>query len=222
MNYHHILYMKTIHIDDLDTGDIILYNGAPNSFFWRIIDRFIKLFTFSNYTHTSFVVCNPTFTHTPLEGTYIWESGWQGTPDPQDQITKCGVQFTSIHKATHNYQGKIYVRKLKPQWKKTNDEWNHYLKPIHTTVYKQPYDINPIHWLEGFFRMSQTIFGNSTETTNCFWCSALVTYILKECGFVNEKVDFTIARPCDLAYNQTDYIIWNGDYYEPEVLLQTN
>ena len=39
---------------------------------------------------------DPTFINPELKGIYVWESGWEGKPDPQDGFTKLGVQLTSL------------------------------------------------------------------------------------------------------------------------------
>ena len=77
---------------NLKTGDLVLYdNGTCNP-----ISRLIKYFTNSNYTHIAMVLKDPDFIQPPLKGYYIWESGAENKPDPQDNKTKLGVQLTPI------------------------------------------------------------------------------------------------------------------------------
>ena len=41
-----------------------------------------------------------------LKGYYVWESGWEGTPDPQDGKVKFGVQITPFEEIFQNYKKK--------------------------------------------------------------------------------------------------------------------
>ena len=61
------------------------------------------------------VLKDPEFIHPTLKGTYIWESSWEGTPDPQDGINKFGVQITPLSELLNAYKGNghIIVRRVK-------------------------------------------------------------------------------------------------------------
>ena len=52
------------------------------------------------------------FTDKQLKGLYLWESSWEGSPDPQDGKVKLGVQFTPLEEAIRNNNGTVYIRKL--------------------------------------------------------------------------------------------------------------
>ena len=66
---------------------------TDNSWF-SFFASFIKFFT-SYTTHIGMVV-KDRFTEPKLKGVYIWQSGWEGTPDPQDERIKLGVQLTPL------------------------------------------------------------------------------------------------------------------------------
>ena len=73
----------------------------------------IRYGTHSDYVHIGIVVKNPEFLDKPLEGVYIWESGYEGTPDPKDGRIKLGVQLTNINDFMNNYtNAKMFVRKF--------------------------------------------------------------------------------------------------------------
>ena len=83
-------------INDLDTGDILLFSPSikDDGIFMKVLDWIIQTATHSPYTHVAFVLKNPEFIHPVLKGLYIWESSYEGTPDPQDGKIKFGVPKT--------------------------------------------------------------------------------------------------------------------------------
>ena len=79
-------------MEELKTGDILLFNPSKNSnFLFNILDWGIRYFTSSEFTHVAMVLKDPQFINKNLKGTYIWESSWEGKPDPQDGKIKLGV-----------------------------------------------------------------------------------------------------------------------------------
>ena len=92
---------------ELNTGDLLLFNSHSSSF----LSSLIKWGTHSNYTHVAMILKDPTFIHPSLKGTFVWESSWEGTPDPQDGKVKLGVPFDNMHLLRRTYEGtkkKIY------------------------------------------------------------------------------------------------------------------
>ena len=67
-------------MNNLKTGDLILFdNGGCN-----IFSMLIKYFTQSEITHIGMILKDPDFIDPPLQGYYVWESNYEGEPDPQD------------------------------------------------------------------------------------------------------------------------------------------
>ena len=89
-------------MENLKTGDLLLFNNTGGGFFGAFTSM-IKWGTHSNYSHIAMVLKDPTFIHPHLKGTYIWESSWEGTPDPQDGEKKLGVQITPIGEILDEY-----------------------------------------------------------------------------------------------------------------------
>ena len=60
------------------------------------------------------VLKNPTFVNPNLKGLFVWESSWEGKPDPQDEKIKLGVQITPIQEILDDYKtdGKVLLRRL--------------------------------------------------------------------------------------------------------------
>ena len=183
-------------MENLKTGDIILFCGRSDGWIQYFSDL-IKYATHSNYSHVGMIVKDPDFISPGLKGTFVWESGWEGIPDPQDGIVKLGVQLTPLNEMLKTYEGsKVIVRKLNcPDNLFTKSK----LKQIHDVVYLRPYDINPYDWIQAFFRSDI-----NPRKTDRFWCSALVGYIYTECGILNANTDWSILRPSDFSLDGED------------------
>ena len=184
-------------LNKLDTGDILLFNYQGDSYWFSLFGRIIRTITHSDYTHAAMVLKDPTFIYPSLKGLYIWESGWEGTPDPQDGKVKTGVQITSLYDVIKNYQGKLYIRQLKRGREKIT---SNLLKTVHQTVYDKPYDLHPIDWLGALTR-----YDNTVQKTDRFWCSALVAYFLVSFGYLENNMDWSIIRPSDLS-SKSNYL----------------
>ena len=83
-------------LSQLDTGDILLFSAQWS---WNPINWFaraVEYFTSSPYSHIGIVMRDPVCIDSDLKGLYLWESTYQGTPDPQDGNIKLGVQMTPM------------------------------------------------------------------------------------------------------------------------------
>ena len=104
-------------MSDLQTGDLLLFVSDSSNWFFRPFTKMISWGTHSNYTHVAMVLRDPIFSDIPpLKGLYIWESSWNGTPDPQDGKVKLGVQITPLQQILEEYKDK--QRYMKPSDKK--------------------------------------------------------------------------------------------------------
>lgn len=194
----------SIQLDDLDTGDIILFIPAKKSHhgFMQMFDWLIQNGTGSPYTHVGFVLKDPIFIHPSLKGLYLWESGYEGTPDPQDGEVKLGVQITPLHQCANSFQGDLYVRRMTSGRSNITPE---ILRDIHDVVYHKPYDTFPKDWVEALLRVD-----DDPQKTDRFWCSALVSYILVRLGMLDKDLDWSIIRPSDLSSNSDFLQFRNG------------
>jgi hypothetical protein len=184
-------------LDDLNlkTGDLLLFSETSNISLFNLFLNMIKYGTKSEYVHIAMVLVDPTFIHPSLKGTYVWESSWEGKPDPQDGKTKLGVQITPINEIIDAYKdhGHVFLRRVSCE---KYDECfsNDNLEAIHKVVYNRPYDIVPKDWFHAL-----TCKDPNPQKTDRFWCSALVGYIYTKCGILNEDTDWSIMRPSDFA-----------------------
>ena len=186
-----------MNFDQLKTGDILLFTKSTEGFNWFApIDWIIEWWCDSPFVHCAIVLRDPEFIHPSLKGIFIWESGWEfGMKDPQDDKAKLGVQITPLAEYLHNTPGcQVYVR----QKKSDKDISSLQLSKIHHAVYNKPYDTDLIDWIRAGFNTNRT---TGKPTTDRFWCSAFVAYVLRELGFVKKDVNWSVVRPVDFMGN---------------------
>jgi adenylosuccinate synthase len=186
-------------MEDLQTGDILLFSHVPNTngvfqMFSNFLDFVIKYWTSSKYNHIGIVVRDPCFTYgEKLRGLYLLESNYTDSPDSEDNEIKFGVQLVPLNKAFVNNYSNVYCRKLECT---RDDEFYRKLDKIHMEIHNKKYDTNVIDWIKAAFGIEA---GNITKT-NVFWCSALVAYIYEEMGFVDGEIPWTIITPAQFGY----------------------
>lgn len=174
----------------MKTGDILLCDNHPSNPINPIgfFDSIIRMFTRSTYVHVAMVLVNPVYIDPKLQGVYVWESGWEGTPDAEDGQVKFGVQITPIENLLSS-EGKIWIRTLEGI---SLDESK--LKQVHDIVKNKPYDIVPLDWLEAVIQKDI-----NKQKIDRFWCSALMGYIYSQTGVLTPNTDWSILRPCDFS-----------------------
>jgi hypothetical protein len=178
-------------IDELETGDIILFSG--NYFLSYIVEYFTK----SIYSHVGVVLKNPNLGDAKFKGIYLLESGFENTPDPENHRIKKGVQIINLEDKIKNYKGRIYVRKLHC----TRDKkFYEKIIEIHSTVHNISYDLNPIDWIKAYYQLD---IGN-THKENTYWCSALVSFVYVELGFLDKNIPWTLISPKELSSSSNE------------------
>ena len=188
----------------LKTGDLLLYDSNGKGII-RYFDGLIRYFSGGPYTHISMVLKDPDFIHPSLKGYYVWESGWDGTPDPQDGLIKLGVQITPFEEVYNKVKadnGKLYMRSINCDpsiFNKAN------LEKIHDVVYRKPYDLVPKDWIDAALKKD-----DQPQKIDRFWCSALVGYIYAQCGIIDPKTDWSILTPTDFSSKHEDIKLLDG------------
>ena len=191
--------MDSLNLDSFNfkTGDLILFS-SNNTGLFALFDRLIKLFTNSEYNHIGMILKDPTYIDKNLKGLYLYESSWEGEPDPADGKIKLGVQITPLKEAFKNNPGNAYLRRLVPPcegaYESVLSDAN--IIEIYKKTNAKPYDLNPVDWIEAFFRIDPTFkFGKDKR----FFCSALVGYIYQQLGILQKNTDWSILRPSDFS-----------------------
>ena len=177
---------------DLETGDLLLFTGHTTGLL-KYFSCLIEYATHSDFSHIAMVLKDPTFIDKSLKGLYVWESSWEGKPDPQDGKIKLGVQITPLHEIINTFDGSIIISR-KVQCDKTKHFTDEQLKKIHEVVYDKPYDIVPADWIDAIFHKDK-----KPQKTDRFWCSALIGYIYAKCEVIDPTTDWSILRPSDFS-----------------------
>ncbi len=187
---------------NLKTGDILLFDYNESGIL-GLFNKAIKYFTKSPYSHIAVVLKDPSFIHPSLKGYYIWESSWEGTPDPQDNKIKLGVQITPLDEVMNNCKNtnsSVFLRRVNCPIGTFN---KNALSKIHEVVYDKPYDIVPEDWINAINRTD-----NHPQKTDRFWCSALVGYIYTCCNLLVKNTDWSELRPADFSEKYNDVLHW--------------
>jgi len=188
--------MNIMNIDDLETGDMLLFNG------YYFLSRLIEYFTDSIYSHVGVIIVDPTFDNKILKGIYVLESGYEPVVDVENNRHKYGVQLTDLNTILNNYNGKLFVRKLHCI---RSDMFYENLNQIHSDVHNLPYDFDPIDWIKAEFEIN---IGN-VQKRNTFWCSALVVYVYIKLGFLCKNISWTLIKPQDLSSKSNKLLFYN-------------
>jgi len=190
---------------DLKTGDLILFNYIGKGLMgW--FTKLIKVCTDSQYSHIAMVLKDPSFIHPSLKGLYVWESSYNGTPDPQDNRVKLGVQITPLSQLLDSTNEYAFLRRIHcPDTCLTNDN----LEKIHNVVYNKPYDFLPQHLIDAWIQKDPR-----PQRINRFFCSALVGYIYSHCGIIDKFTDWSILRPSDFSLETENIKFCDGCYLD--------
>ena len=194
-------------VKDLETGDILLYQTS----FWY--SRLIEYFTKSPYSHISIVLKNPTWLADDLtDDYYLLESGGEVFPDAVSGQMRFGVQVAPMREvyeqyANQNY-GHLYIRKLNSPL--TGELLQNKICECYRILKDKPYDIHPIDWIKSYYDLKKPLDDiNGEQRTDCFWCSALVSFVYCELGFLDKDIPWTVIAPSDFCYSNHRLIFKN-------------
>jgi hypothetical protein len=191
-------------METLKTGDILLFSEQPSNVLLKILDCLVKKCTCSIYSHSAIVIVDPPFAP-KCKGTFVWESSWHGTKDPQDNIVKFGVQLTPIEFYMENYPGNVSVYKREPL--ERNLFTNKKLIEIHKKVYMHEYDTRVKDWCSALFKK------RIENQTDVFTCSAFVSYVLTELEILDKTTAWTVISAADLSGRSLSTLLkWNVLY----------
>ncbi len=186
----------------LKTGDILLFSETPTNCCMRCFDRVIQKWTMSIYSHSALVVVDPPWAP-DCKGTFVWESTWHGVKDPQDGLRKFGVQLTPIHFYFKQYPGKVSIWVRKHTFKDVfTDEA---LTRLHAKVYRHPYDTRIKDWISAAFNYP------IQRQTECFTCSAFVSFILTELNILNTNTCWTTVSAAQFS-SKRQHLDWVKKY----------
>jgi len=192
----------------LKTGDLLLFSEEPTNCLMKTLDCCIKKCTKSRYSHAALVVVDPPWA-THCKGTFVWESSYHGTRDPQDNEVKFGVQLTPIELYTKNYPGKVSIWVRTPRF--DNVFTDEALMKIHPLVYKHGYDTRVRDWFCAAFCYKIQC------QTEVFTCSAFVSFVLHELGVLDAC--WTVISAAELSsFDSTGMVEFKKKYSKDELL----
>lgn len=180
----------------LRTGDILLFDSRDKGWY-GIIESTIKYFSHSSYSHIGMIIKEDSIGVKKLDKNkiYVWESGFENSPDPQDGKIKLGVQLTELDKLLKKHHGNLYIRKLDCDNLESKRIFNiDSLEKIHSQIYGKPYDLNIVDWLCAFCRTDY-----KPQKIDRFWCSAFIGYVYTKLNILSTATDWSILRPADFS-----------------------
>lgn len=181
-----------MNIDDLNTGDILLFSNNKTLF-----ERAIQFFTHSIYTHVAMVVKDPP----GFPGLHIIESSREPMPDEINNRKVFGVQMQPLEAALKTNGENVVVRKLMIN-RKVKQHFTKKVFDIVQKIYAKPYDINLLDWLRAELRVldPKLIW---EQQDHSFWCSALVAYIYVKLEFLPKNLPWTLISPDEWSKDNT-------------------
>lgn len=202
--------MDTIKLNELNTGDILLFDEHPKGCLWKLLDGCIKFCTKSKYSHSALVLKDPEWLG--LKGIYVWEStGFTHLKDAVDHVEKFGIQIHDITEYTNLYKGKIKIYVRSGTNKSRKQLTNEKLRELYDSTHNKPYDAMPFDWLEAMVKIGPR------RRTDMFWCSAFISYILTKTGIMNKNTDWSMQSPQDLSF-KSNSISWEIPYSNDKLL----
>lgn len=199
--------------DSFNTGDVILFHGEC---YW--FSYLIESFTWSEFSHIGMILRDPIYIDSKLKGLYLLEAGAEKFPDAVEHKIEFGVQIVDLKKVVNNYTGKIYVRRLK-----VCNEIRSNLEITLSRVWKEiknlPYDDNPWDLLKAAFRLN---WGDN-DRINDFFCSSLMTFLLDQAVFFNQKLEWDLVQPKDYDNGgKIETLLIDDVNMEPKDLIWNN
>jgi hypothetical protein len=177
---------------ELQTGDILLFRGDS------LLSKVLEFVGRSKYSHVGIILKNPSFINPNLEdGIYLWDSSWGYSPDSEDNTYHYGIQLHKLDDIISLYpKNSIYVRKVNAV---RDEAFYEKLKAIHDIVYRKPYDLHIMDWIESLENMYKKVEINSVwKTTQRFWCSAFVSFVYYKLGWISD-VNWTLIAPREFS-----------------------
>jgi len=197
---------------ELETGDLVLFRGTS------LLSKMLEYIGHSKYSHVGIIIKNPSFLNENLEdGLYLLDSSFGYTPDEEDHQMKYGVQLHKLDDIVALYSpGSVYMRKI--TCVRDTAFYDRFIR-IHQEIYNKPYDLHICDWIEAKLYLNEPISVNPLwRWTDRFWCSALVSYIYCQLGWVLECNWGLIAPKEYSSFDSTGQLIFTCIIGDEELL----
>ena len=197
---------------DLQSGDLLLCHGVG----W--VSSFLQYIGQSKYSHVGIILKNPKFLCETLEdGLYVWDSSYGTAPEDENHTIRFGVQIHKLDYFMSLYpKESLYVRKIDyPR----NDDFHTKLINIHKEVHGKPYNTHIMDWISAKLNMVYPFSILSIwKYTDRFWCSALVTYIYVQLGWISDA-NWGLIAPREFSSKEsTGQLLFTCIVHDEELL----
>jgi hypothetical protein len=164
------------------TGDVVLFQGATG-----LLDRLIRWFTRSPYTHVGVVIRDPPGL---APGPHLIESSLEPTKDEISGRYVFGVQVHPLSSVLTAH-GRPSIRRLRLD---SPRDLTQALSKAEARVDGRPYDVSVGDWLRAELRVldPKLIW---EQRDSAFWCSALVAYLYVKLGLLPDSLPWTLVSP---------------------------
>jgi len=196
---------------ELQTGDLILFRGSS------LLSKMLEYVGQSRYSHVGIIIKNPSFLNKELEdGIYLLDSSFGYKPDEEDHTLKYGVQLHKLDDIISLYDpGSVFMRKIKTI---RDDAFYEKMKRIHENIYNKPYDLHICDWIKAKLNLEHPFPINPIwKWTNRFWCSALVSYIYYELGWISD-CNWGLIAPKEYSIESSGNLIFTCIISDEELL----
>jgi hypothetical protein len=180
----------------IQTGDLLLCRGTG----W--LSKIIEWVGTSSYSHIGILVKNPSFLcNTLQDGIYVWDSSYGTTPECEEGTIRFGVQLHRLEDVVAQYShGSLFVRHVQAP---RNDSFYTLLTQIHKEVHAKPYDLHIMDWIAAKLNMIEPFaLSPLWKHTDRFWCSALVSYIYVQLGWIKD-VNWSVISPKEFSSTES-------------------
>ena len=202
---------KSLHIDDLQTGDILLCKNAHSkSWFINLYEKLIRTVTKSPYSHVAMVVRDPPWVD--QKGVYVLESAIESEPDAESAQPKIGVQTTKLSTLADG-SCEIMIRRLV---KGTISEQQ--LEEVHALTKDKMYDFFPIDLLSAVVHLDPN---PRFQHTYAHICSSLSGFFMVKFAFLPSDFDWSVSLPKTYSSHSDSTTPWTDTVeYSKDTLLE--
>ena len=179
---------------ELDSGDLLLVSGKS------MTSRCIECMSNSSYSHVGIILKHPIYLNQTLKDEYyVLETMMHSTiNDAEDRVLKSGVQIHKLQDViAESEPGTLFVRRVTAP---RDIVFRQALKKIHDDVHNKPYDTTLTDWLVARYNLSFTLpVASSHQSKKEFWCSALVSYVFVELGWLPKDLNWSLVCPIQFS-----------------------
>ncbi|MEO1889901.1 MAG: YiiX/YebB-like N1pC/P60 family cysteine hydrolase [Cycloclasticus sp.] len=188
-----------INIDELSTGDIVLFSGVD------AYSKLVKVGTNSRWSHVGLIV--ESSAHDFLT---MWESSIrEDTIDVETNLHREGVRLVSFQDRARDFEGDISIRKL--QGDVLSEQNIDCLMQLMDELRGREYERNKFELIKA---ANERAFRNKEEDLSSLFCSELVAESYQRLGLLTEEKPSNDYAPVDFSHDRMQSL--GGAFYLSE------